>query len=69
MGAEIHVEHGYMVASLPAGRTRLRGAHIRTDMVTVTGTENFLMAAALPKARPCWRTLPWSRRSATWPRC
>ncbi len=47
MGAEIHVEHGYMVASLPAGRTRLRGAHIRTDMVTVTGTENFLMAAAL----------------------
>ncbi len=47
MGVEIHVEHGYMVASLPAGRTRLRGAHIRTDMVTVTGTENFLMAAAL----------------------
>jgi len=47
MGAEIHVEHGYMVASLPAGRSRLHGAHIRTDMVTVTGTENFLMAAAL----------------------
>jgi UDP-N-acetylglucosamine 1-carboxyvinyltransferase len=47
MGAEIHVEHGYMVASLPAGRTRLRGARITTDMVTVTGTENFLMAAAL----------------------
>lgn len=47
MGAEIKVEHGYMVASLPAGRTRLHGAHIRTDMVTVTGTENFLMAAAL----------------------
>ncbi len=47
MGAEIQVEHGYMVASLPAGRTRLRGASIRTDMVTVTGTENFLMAAAL----------------------
>ena len=47
MGAEIAVEHGYMVAKLPAGRTRLRGAHIATDMVTVTGTENFLMAAAL----------------------
>ena len=47
MGAEIHVEHGYMVASLPAGRTRLRGARITTDMVTVTGTENFLMAACL----------------------
>ena len=47
MGAQIVVEHGYMVARLPAGRTRLRGAHITTDMVTVTGTENFLMAAAL----------------------
>ena len=47
MGAEIVVEHGYMVASLPTGRERLRGARILTDMVTVTGTENLLMAAAL----------------------
>ncbi len=47
MGAEIEVEHGYMLASLPAGRTRLKGARITTDMVTVTGTENFLMAATL----------------------
>ncbi|PKO45527.1 MAG: UDP-N-acetylglucosamine 1-carboxyvinyltransferase [Betaproteobacteria bacterium HGW-Betaproteobacteria-3] len=47
MGATIEVEHGYMVASLPAGRTRLKGARIATDMVTVTGTENFLMAATL----------------------
>lgn len=47
MGAEIEVEHGYMMAKLPAGRTRLRGARITTDMVTVTGTENLLMAAAL----------------------
>jgi UDP-N-acetylglucosamine 1-carboxyvinyltransferase len=47
MGAEIAVEHGYMVARLPQGRTRLHGARIATDMVTVTGTENFLMAAAL----------------------
>jgi UDP-N-acetylglucosamine 1-carboxyvinyltransferase len=47
MGAEIVVEHGYMVARLPQGRTRLHGARIATDMVTVTGTENFLMAAAL----------------------
>ena len=47
MGANIVVEHGYMVASLPAGRTRLKGARITTDMVTVTGTENFLMAATL----------------------
>ncbi len=47
MGAEIVVEHGYMIAKLPKGRDRLKGASIRTDMVTVTGTENFLMAAAL----------------------
>jgi len=47
MGAEIVVEHGYMMARLPAGCTRLHGARIATDMVTVTGTENFLMAAAL----------------------
>jgi UDP-N-acetylglucosamine 1-carboxyvinyltransferase len=47
MGAEITVDHGYMLASLPAGRTRLKGTHITTDMVTVTGTENFMMAAAL----------------------
>jgi UDP-N-acetylglucosamine 1-carboxyvinyltransferase len=47
MGAEIAVEHGYMVAKLPQGQTRLKGARIATDMVTVTGTENFMMAAAL----------------------
>ncbi|NCN71256.1 MAG: UDP-N-acetylglucosamine 1-carboxyvinyltransferase [Betaproteobacteria bacterium] len=47
MGAEMVVEHGYMVAKLPAGRSRLQGARIATDMVTVTGTENLLMAATL----------------------
>ena len=47
MGALIDVEHGYMVARLPDGATRLKGARITTDMVTVTGTENFLMAACL----------------------
>ena len=51
MGAEIVVEHGYMLAKLPGGpsgkRGRLKGCHITTDMVTVTGTENFLMAASL----------------------
>jgi UDP-N-acetylglucosamine 1-carboxyvinyltransferase len=51
MGAEIRVEHGYILAKLPAGpngeRGRLKGANITTDMVTVTGTENFLMAASL----------------------
>jgi UDP-N-acetylglucosamine 1-carboxyvinyltransferase len=47
MGAQIEVEHGYMVARLAPGRDRLKGARITTDMVTVTGTENFLMAACL----------------------
>ncbi|RKJ98542.1 UDP-N-acetylglucosamine 1-carboxyvinyltransferase [Alicycliphilus denitrificans] len=47
MGANIVVEHGYMIAKLPAGRRRLRGARITTDMITVTGTENLLMAATL----------------------
>ena len=51
MGAEITVDHGYMLASLPLGQKRLRGAHISTDMVTVTGTENFLMAACLAEGR------------------
>ncbi|GAA6143374.1 UDP-N-acetylglucosamine 1-carboxyvinyltransferase [Hydrogenophaga sp. 5NK40-0174] len=47
MGADITVEHGYIVAQLPEGQKRLKGARIATDMVTVTGTENLLMAAAL----------------------
>jgi UDP-N-acetylglucosamine 1-carboxyvinyltransferase len=47
MGAEIVVEHGYMVAKIGGGRSRLQGTRITTDMVTVTGTENFMMAAAL----------------------
>ena len=47
MGAEIGIEHGYMIAKLPQGWSRLKGARIVTDMVTVTGTENFLMAATL----------------------
>jgi len=43
MGADIVVEHGYIVARA----TRLTGARITTDMVTVTGTENLVMAATL----------------------
>ena len=43
MGAEIHVEHGYIAAKA----RRLTGARIVTDMVTVTGTENLMMAACL----------------------
>jgi UDP-N-acetylglucosamine 1-carboxyvinyltransferase len=47
MGAQIEVVHGYIEARLPEGQTHLKGARISTDMVTVTGTENFLMAAVL----------------------
>jgi UDP-N-acetylglucosamine 1-carboxyvinyltransferase len=43
MGAEIRVEHGYIHATAK----RLKGARIVTDLVTVTGTENLMMAAAL----------------------
>ncbi len=43
MGAEITVEQGYVHAKA----TRLKGARICTDMVTVTGTENLMMAACL----------------------
>jgi UDP-N-acetylglucosamine 1-carboxyvinyltransferase len=43
LGAEIDIEHGYVVARAK----RLRGARIVTDMVTVTGTENLMMAAVL----------------------
>jgi UDP-N-acetylglucosamine 1-carboxyvinyltransferase len=43
MGAEVTVEQGYVHARA----TRLKGARICTDMVTVTGTENLMMAACL----------------------
>jgi UDP-N-acetylglucosamine 1-carboxyvinyltransferase len=47
MGAEISVSHGYIQAQAPRGSRGLKGARITTDMVTVTGTENLLMAATL----------------------
>ncbi|MCL4471980.1 MAG: UDP-N-acetylglucosamine 1-carboxyvinyltransferase [Gammaproteobacteria bacterium] len=43
MGAEIEIEHGY----IEARAKRLKGARIFMDLVTVTGTENLLMAATL----------------------
>ncbi len=43
MGAEITIEHGF----IEARAKRLKGARIVTDMITVTGTENLLMAAVL----------------------
>lgn len=51
MGAKVHIDGGYMVVTRPHGSNgphgRLRGARIVTDMVTVTGTENLMMAATL----------------------
>ena len=43
MGADIHIEHGYIEAKAD----KLKGARIFMDIVTVTGTENLMMAAAL----------------------
>jgi len=47
MGAKIELDHGYVEARA----RRLHGATIVFDMVTVTGTENLMMAAALAKGR------------------
>ena len=43
MGAQISIDHGYVEARVK----RLRGAEIHFDKITVTGTENIMMAAAL----------------------
>lgn len=48
MGAEIVIENGYIVAKAPNG---LQGATISFDKITVTGTENVLMAAALARGK------------------
>ncbi|HEY9134606.1 MAG TPA: UDP-N-acetylglucosamine 1-carboxyvinyltransferase [Pseudomonadales bacterium] len=45
MGADIKVENGYIYGSVPNGR--LKGARLLLDTVTVTGTENLMMAASL----------------------
>ncbi len=47
MGADIHIEHGYIEAKFGKNPKSLTGAKILTDMITVTGTENLLMAAVL----------------------
>src|SRR5690625_5430777 len=43
MGAEIELEHGFVIASAQ----RMKGARIRTDMEQVTGTENLLITTVL----------------------
>ena len=48
MGASITYDHGYLEARSPNnGQGRLKGAHIVFDKITVTGTEDLLMAAVL----------------------
>ncbi|MDO8715054.1 MAG: UDP-N-acetylglucosamine 1-carboxyvinyltransferase [Polynucleobacter sp.] len=47
MGATIKIESGYIQAETQSATGRLQGASILTDMITVTGTENLLMAATL----------------------
>ena len=47
MGADIHIQHGYIEAKFGKNPSALVGARILTDMITVTGTENLLMAAVL----------------------
>jgi UDP-N-acetylglucosamine 1-carboxyvinyltransferase len=47
MGATIKIKSGYIQAETKSANGRLQGASILTDMITVTGTENLLMAATL----------------------
>ena len=47
MGAGIQIRKGFIVAKIADPNTRLQGNAILTDMITVTGTENLLMAACL----------------------
>ncbi len=47
MGADIKIKSGYIQAETQSATGRLQGASILTDMITVTGTENLLMAATL----------------------
>jgi len=51
MGAEVHTDHGYVEAKA----TRLHGADIVFDKITVTGTENLMMAAVLAEGRTTLR--------------
>ena len=51
MGAQIAIEHGYIHATA----RRLRGVPIVMDLVTVTGTENLMMAATLAEGKSSCR--------------
>lgn len=48
MGAQIHIQGGYIIANAPKG---LKGADILFDKISVTGSENIIMAAALAQGK------------------
>ena len=54
MGAEVRVEAGYIVAKAPRG---LAGTDFTFETVTVGGTENAIMAAALARGRSTLRNV------------
>ncbi|HEX8853876.1 MAG TPA: UDP-N-acetylglucosamine 1-carboxyvinyltransferase [Pyrinomonadaceae bacterium] len=54
LGAEVSLESGYVVARAPRGG-RLRGGDVEFEKVTVTGTENLMMAAALAQGQTVLR--------------
>jgi UDP-N-acetylglucosamine 1-carboxyvinyltransferase len=53
LGAELRLDHGYVHGAVPRGR--LRGAAVTFDGVTVTGTENLIMAAVLAEGETVLR--------------
>ena len=68
LGAEVALEAGDVVARAPKGG-RLRGGEVHFDKVTVTGTENLMMAATLAEGKTIFTTPRASPRSATSRNC
>lgn len=63
LGAAVEIDHGYVVVE----SARLKAAHIATDMVTVTGTENLMMAAVLAEGTTVIEMLRVNLKWLTWP--
>ena len=67
LGAEIQQSHGYVEAEAPRG---LKGAQVHFDRITVTGTEDVLMAAVLARGRNGDSAMPRANRKCrTWRCC
>ena len=65
LGADLTVEHGYVFGEV--GPEGLVGGSIRTDMVTVGGTEQFLMSAALAKGTTVLENAAREPEVVDWP--